>query len=203
MNTDALMDTLTALVRGSRQADCQPWHAAALRAWEKQHVQMIPSRDGTALYLARFWLTPPTRVGCDDGAPFESGSSVLLHYFARGDDDGSLHTHPWAFSTDVLSGGYTERRPPKWWRDYHENPYGAPKALGITLAACDTLIRRAGDPRQHRQASSEHAVEDVLPDTWTLMVTGPRTQSWWFHPPYDEAVPWRDFLAEKRQQVAL
>lgn len=37
--------------------------------------------------------------------------AIYLHYFFKGDEDRSLHDHPWAWAASlVLTGGYTEER---------------------------------------------------------------------------------------------
>lgn len=205
MSPDDLHNRLTDLVYGDNPTAAQWWHRAALACWEQRKFQSIASRDGKELYLQRFWLTEPVRydLAKGDGSPFESGDSVLLHFFARGDDDGALHDHPWdSFTTDVLSGGYTERRPALDFRQRYEPVADAIGVRGVSFDQCETLVRRPGGPRQHRTGVNQHAVEDVLPDTWTVVATGPRVRTWGFHPPGMVWTPWRVFLDDKRQAQA-
>lgn len=202
MTPDDLLDHLTGLVHRHNSRDAQWWHRAALRCWEQQHCQMIASRDGSELYLARFWLTTPkpSERSDGDGSAFESGDSVLLHHFVRGDDDGALHDHPWCeFDTSVIAGGYTERRPSAEGREDYEALADNTDIPGVSFADCETLTRRPGGPRIQRLGHHQHAVEDVLPDTWTIVTTGPRVRQWGFHPPGRPWMPWRDFLAKQRQ----
>lgn len=203
MNIDQFLDHLTGIVHGDSHSKAEWWHLAALRCWERRHVQLIPARDGKSLYLPRFWLTPPklkSKDTPDDGSPFESGNSVLLHCFVRGDDDGSLHDHPWEwFHTDILSGGYTERRPsPCWIAANQPHADRLSTILGQPFEHHQRLVRRPGGPREHRLGVDQHAVEDVLPDTWTVVTTGPRRRGWGFHPPGRPWIPQRDFLHAKR-----
>lgn len=157
----------------------KPWERAAFDAMSRGRFRAIPSRTGNHLYLARFWLTPP--VHCDDHE-FESGNSILLHHIVRADDDSAVHDHPWDFATRVLSGGYLERRPDSIIRDGDHGP-------------CEfhRVFHNAGEDVR-RYATDLHLIESVLPDTWTLVTTGPRTREWGFHPAGEPWVPWRRFL---------
>ncbi len=180
--------------------ECAWFHFAAVACWNQGRYQMIPSRDGKSLYLARFWLTAPRMMDTgSDGARFESGNSLLLHYFAQGDDDGALHDHPWEdFTTVVVSGGYTERRPPKFWqRDREPWADRCPAYVGVPFNTCELLERRPGGARERRLGCNQHAVEGVLPETWTVLSTGPRVRQWGFQPPGRSWMPWTDFLSEK------
>ncbi len=192
----ALLDSLGAMAQDPDV--CKWWHHAALLCWHQGHLQLIPSRDGSALYLARFWLTQPQATDASDGSRFESGNSTLLHYFAQGDDDGALHDHPWNFTTSMLSGGYTERRPSELYLTYSAGEADRLIRPGCAWHACQRLVRGVGDPPLRRLATDQHAAEDVLPDTWTIVHTGRRQRAWGFHPPDRPWLPWADYLAERR-----
>jgi hypothetical protein len=159
------------------------WYGAAIACLHAGHVCFIPTRNGRRLYLVRCWLTPP-KVSAEDR--FDSGDSVLLHYFAEPDDDGALHDHPWAFRTTVLSGGYWE-----------ELPGSFVSKTGPGPMRTDLRSIGAGATVEH-QANDLHAVASISPETWTLVRTGPRVRDWGFHPAGKPWVGWREYLAGKQ-----
>lgn len=171
----------------------QEWfHRAAIEAVKRNHFFPIPTRDGSSLYLLRCWLTLPLLTINDDGEPeLESSESVLLHYFQSGDDDSSLHDHPWDFTTDLLAGSYIEHLPPLDW-----------KACDLLGPAWDTYkqVYGAGD-RVHHQAEDLHCVGHVEPGTFTLVRTGRRRRRWGFHPHGKRWIDAKDFFAQKREMV--
>ncbi len=168
------------------------WKRAAAAAHIAGHSRVIPGRNDGDAYLLRFWLTPP-ELGNDQG--FESGDSVLLHVFARGDDDQALHDHPWDFQTTILSGGYWEHLPSTEWMNAH----GVDGVMGWNDLAPGPAwnerreFRRAGQT-VHRHALQLHCVGEVLPGTATLVRTGERWRDWGFHPPGQPWVPYKQFL---------
>lgn len=163
------------------------WKRAAAASYAAGHSRIIPGRNDGDAYLLRFWLTPP-EVGNDQG--FESGNSVLLHVFARGDDDAALHDHPWDFRTTILSGGYWEHLPPEDWLD--EDPLDDGSRGGPEWNVRREF--RAAGQTVARQSQQLHCVGEVLPGTVTLVRTGPRWREWGFHPPGQLWVPYKQFL---------
>ena len=156
------------------------WERDAFLAYRRGHFLIIRGRKDTNVYLVRFWLTEPKRR---EGGELDSSDSVLLHFFARGDDDESLHDHPWSFSTRILCGSYVENLPPNDW------------AMDLGGPAWDQLTcRRATGYRGHHQATDLHCVSWVEPGTWTLVTTGPFQRKWGFHPPGKPWVYYRDYL---------
>lgn len=144
------------------------WQArAASRAMNCGDARLIEGRASNQIYLARFWLHSAKRL--PDGQ-FDSGNSVLLHWIARDDDDGALHDHPWSFRSNIVSGGYVE-----------ELPGGR------------RIERKCGDVF-NRKATDLHRVVDVQPDTWTLVLTGPKERSWGFLPDGGTWTDWRTYL---------
>ncbi|MBA3686785.1 MAG: hypothetical protein H0W72_16295, partial [Planctomycetes bacterium] len=136
----------------------------------------ITSRDGSSLYLLRLWLTEPRIT--DGEERLDSTRSRLLHYFRRPDDDDSLHDHPWAFTTTIVAGGYTEHLPPLTWTP--GSALGpAWNARHIDRDAGATVVHAAGDL---------HCVGSILANTWTIVRTGPKERPWGFHPP---GQPWQ------------
>lgn len=171
---------------------CDPraawWERAAAFAILTGTFRVIPSRDGTQPYLLRCWLTPV--VVAEGGEVFESADSILLHHFLKPDDDEALHDHPWGFSTTILAGGYDEALPPIGW---------SPEQGGPSFDA--RLVRRSVGDRVDHLATDMHAVARIEPGTWTMVRTGPKERTWFFHPPGEQPVPWRDFLAGRRAPV--
>lgn len=164
------------------------WEREAALALEEGRAFVIPTRDGSSVYLVRFWLCTPLRGEDISEGRFESGNALLLHFFARGDDDESLHDHPWDFRTSILKGGYVEHLPPHGWVPG--------SALGPEWDA-RRVGHYAGADIMHR-AEDLHCVGFVMPDTWTLLRTGPRRRPWGFHPPGDRWVPYREYLDRRR-----
>lgn len=162
------------------------WVQEAVRAYRAGRFRLILGRGDKDVYLARFWLVKPP-AGEEDGAP-ESANSVMIHFFPRGDDDPSLHDHPWAFWTTILSGGYEEHLPPEDWT-------GA-DGLGPDWQA-RKVVRLAGDTIGHR-ATDLHCVGRVFPNTWSLVRTGPRVRTWGFHPPGEPWVGYAEYLTARR-----
>src|SRR6202035_3956595 len=122
----------------------------------------------------RFWMQAMPAVirpaSPAQAVKYDSGNSVLLHYFCRGDDDASLHDHPWDFSTTILAGGYVEHRPPTAWNN----------AAGVGPEWDQRhLTWHAGDTIRHL-AEDLHCVGKVNQGTWTLVRTGPKRREWGF-----------------------
>ncbi len=95
--------------------------------------------------------------------------TIRLHRIRREDADPDPHDHPWSFVSLILWGGYREERP--YWMS--------------------RWLRR-GQINRFR-AASVHRIVEVLPNTWTLVVSGRKVRSWGFHTP-DGVVPWREYL---------
>ena len=81
--------------------------------------------------------------------------SIRLHNWLADDDHRHMHNHPYAFVTIVLRGGYT---------DVTEN--------GKEVVRAFTW--------RYRPANHMHSVQDVIPNSWTLLITGPASQRWGF-----------------------
>lgn len=111
--------------------------------------------------------------------------TVRLHNIRRPDADPDMHDHPWNFVSLIIRGGYTEEVPVV--------------NTGAYLAAphVQCLDYRAGAVNV-RLATDAHRIVDVLPDTWTLVISGTKLRSWGFWT-RDGFVPWREYL--ERQSV--
>jgi hypothetical protein len=184
------VDAVLLLARATWQYSPFWGYQRAWRAIRDGRYQIITGRRDAQVYLVRMWLVeePPLQehVRAGDGAAFESGSQVLLHYFARGDDDAALHDHPWNFTTTILQGGYYEHLPPF---DWHPSDGGGPPWDQMRV------LRRAGETI-HRKATDLHCVGSIIPGTMTLVSTGPRIRPWGFFPPGKPWQLWTDFLAQ-------
>ena len=203
----------------TRRRDLHWWHHAAVDAIDDGHFQVIRTRDRQSLYLLRCWLTTPKELPAaeqSDGHRWDSADSVLLHFFARGDDDESLHDHPWDFTTRILAGGYVEHLPAIAWvnafKDFEDKRIGYKAGLdgytnpgpfigGPPWDTC-TVYRSVGDRLAHR-AEDLHCVGFVDPGTWSLDTTHAKRRVWGFHPPGRPWIRWDSYLDERRKGVQV
>lgn len=88
---------------------------------------------------------------------------VYVHQIHRADADQDCHDHPWRFVTWVIRGGYVEelrRRPAR--------PGGSEAVWRGRWSVHAMPLRYA------------HRLTDVQPNTWTLLLVGPKRQGWGF-----------------------
>jgi hypothetical protein len=112
-------------------------------------------------YLRRWWVLPRN--------PF---SNVYLHEIRKSDDDRALHDHPWANTSVILFGGYTEHTP------------------------SGSVERNAGDVVS-REAEALHRLEVAPGETAiTIFFTGPQVREWGFACPNGWR-HWREFVDER------
>lgn len=148
------------------------WERDAYQAIVANRFQMIYARSNRSeIYLVRMWLVQAPPMGQDER--FESGSQAFLHFFARGDDDQSLHDHPWNFTTRLLAGSYVENLPPEDWD----------RSSGVGPAWDERTVAHYAGQTVHHQAEDLHCVSSVKEGTFTLVSTGPRIRPWGFHAP--------------------
>lgn len=166
--------TFPASVEECFLADMETWphgehYDEARAAVERGHYHLITT-NGRTLYLARFWLTPPTT---SETGGLESGLSELLHRIVEPDDARAFHDHPWSFTSIVLAGGYVEERQTE-----------------------DGLRREVRDVGSvaFRETLDLHRVAEVEPGTWTRVTTGKRRRTWGFW------LPFMDYLAERARR---
>ncbi len=170
------------LIASWNRTDRPWWEAAAAECVSVGRSRLFSTREGSDPYLLRMWLSPPKVA---ESGEWDAASSLLLHYFFRGDDDQALHDHPWWFRTRILCGGYDEHLPPAYW------PIGS--ELG---PAWDELIRHVDAPQtvEHR-ARDLHCVGTIRPGTFTLVETGPTERDeWGFHPPGEQWISSAKYL---------
>jgi len=101
--------------------------------------------------LNHFWIFP----------------AVYLHYFYRGDEDRSLHNHPWKWAYSlILSGGYLEEKP-------HFYCPITGKMQRKKRRVSPWSINRITQDDFHRVSLTNLAC-------WTLFIPGPYIQKWGF-----------------------
>jgi hypothetical protein len=133
------------------------------------------------IYLRRFFIYPRDK---DFGKNKEKGR-IYLHKFYRGDEDKHLHTHPWSFTSFILTRGYWEETPFDFSKDVM--PRMSPWYTGHD----PYLVHRNGEYRirkfyrrfklLRRPATWAHRViiKDKKP-VWTIVRTGVKERSWGF-----------------------
>ena len=89
--------------------------------------------------------------------------SVKLHWIHRPDPDRDLHDHPWWFVSLILRGGYVEYE----------------SKTPSTTKGHPRLITRFN----YKNKVTAHRISEVLPNTLTLIVSGPkdRKKEWGFY----------------------
>ncbi len=136
---------------------------------------IVKTIDGvSSLYLRRFYLTPRA-----------FGHRLMLHYIARSDDDRDPHDHPFAFTSLILSGGYTEEL-----HDVPRDRYGAVltsargfRVITTTWHGPGSLLRRDATAT-HRVRLTSKGNGLGWPEehpAWTLVLAGERVRTWGFH----------------------
>lgn len=153
-------------------------------------------------YMARYWLVPYRDPAAGDGCGPVSfwrrpiawliqrlGIAVRIHHIKRSDDDRAFHDHPRAYATLILSGGYCEVQP-----KYKDSIY-----CGETHTwrwPGTVLFRRARS--WHRLVINPNPV--ARENTWTLFITGPKTNSWGFLAEPRYKIYWKEYIKEKGKQ---
>jgi hypothetical protein len=114
--------------------------------------------------------------------------TVRLHNILRADIDRDLHDHPFDFVSIILRGGYSEISKASGFAITGNMEFGAgiPRFL-------PAKVRTYRPGNTNRKACLDiHRIVEVLPNTWTLVFTGPRLRTWGFHT--DQGfVPWREY----------
>lgn len=107
--------------------------------------------------------------------PFGLGT-IKLHKICRTDNDRCQHNHPWAFIRIILWGGY-------------EEVFGEDNRHQVlrpgTISYCPVNFR--------------HRITRLLDGpSWSLVITGPRVQSWGFFT-REGFTPWKKFVDALRE----
>lgn len=167
----------------------KPWERAAASALDRGHYRLIPMRRSSELYFARFWLQTPN--GTRDSGYLESGDSMLLHWLVQPDDDDALHDHPWDFESRILSGGYVEEISDGYGKAQAPDEQNREPDLGPTKT---WFWNHDEGEIITKKATDLHRIRVLHPNTWTLVITGPRVREWGFHPAGKPWQDWRSYL---------
>lgn len=125
--------------------------------------------------------------------------SIYIHRFDGPDPGHDLHDHPWAFTSYILRGGYTEQRNNIWtasaaaWYDVSHHFGGVKRGW---------MSRHYGfGARNHMPLDACHRITKVEPGTLTLVICGPVRCTWGFYAPY-EFIEHNDYDHPDRSLVA-
>lgn len=149
---------------------------------KKGKYRLILDRTNNEPYMERYYLLFANRPSW---FPF----NIVLHKVLKSDPD-SLHDHPWAFFTIVLTGGYWETEPVNSnWRPFPEQLNGPLRT--------QRLWRPAGNFR-FRKSNAFHKLEldseKAKGDTWTLFVMFKQVHDWGFINENEEWEQWETYL---------
>lgn len=151
-----------------------------VRRAQRTPYSPIMSRDGTDVYMQRWWLFNP--YGKDDqGEPTPARlpwlPSVRIHHIIRPDIDRHLHDHPWNARTIVLAGWYVEEREPEPYSPLRRAVYARHKGYTGRLLF-----------------GQYHRISRVSPGgVYTLFITWRQRGTWGFLVD-GQKVPWREYL---------
>lgn len=115
-------------------------------------------------FLRRWCLQPRTMDGC-----------IYLHHL-MGPDDPIHHNHPFVFHSFILSGGYVEKVVD--WDIEREAQTSVERSQFHEQGSFHTI-------RPHQF----HYISELLPNTWTMVVTEARLPDWGFLVPGAGYVP--------------
>jgi len=132
-----------------------------VQAWARAKMQSLPDfiiGPPDAPYLRRWWVVPRNRQ-----------SNVYLHEILKSDDDRALHDHPWANTSFLIEGSYTEITPE------------------------GEFVREAGSIVTREAAQAHRLVVADGARVISLFTTGPTIREWGFHCPRGWR-HWKDFV---------
>ena len=164
----------------------------------------ITNRDGSSIYMGRWWLLNPyPNDGDKEGWTKWERSwrrhlpSVRVHHIRRPDADGPCHDHPWNARTIVLRGWYVEERP------HHLVPNGV---SWFPVWTHDDRLRagfhRARGYTGRLLFGEYHRIRGVSSDgVWTLFITWKKRGTWGFLVD-GVKVPWRKYLGLDAKEPA-
>lgn len=149
-------------------------------------VRMIRGEGGTP-YLSKYLL-----FGQD--GEFAPGWRLYLHRFHRGDKDRDLHNHPWEWAMSwILIGGYREQLHVMKKVQIHD---------GLTALRWERTERNVLPGAVNVLLSDTfHRVDLLDGESWTLFLTGPKTQSWGFVNDSGIFTTWREQLKKRGIEV--
>lgn len=123
---------------------------------------------------ARFRLRRPDGKIYLERWGFELGKAgrwggVFIHHISAPDPGVDLHDHPWWFASLVLKGGYIEVR-----KDTR---------LAINGGLSGPVSHRKRWSWRSLPRTVCHSIINCAPNTWTLVIHGPRRGDWGFYTP--------------------
>lgn len=130
-------------------------------------------------------------------------AAIYLHDILDGDEERAPHSHPFAFASLVLRGGYVETvfHPTPTWCPW---PCEDPESMTIhgVLGLPQVIERNRGKMHTFPRGNGQlHRIVSVKPRTKTLVFAGRRKDSWGFwNAELGEVQNWREYLAEKGRQ---
>ena len=128
------------------------------------------------------------------GFCYDKLGGFYIHHITGPDPGLDLHDHPWAFTTIILRGGYTEVRAEtvdaiQFARTTARAPEFGPVGY-VAVWRSRTAHRTPLDVA--------HKITGVLPGTWTLVLRGPTRRVWGFYPPTGR-VEWTGYDYQARR----
>ena len=147
----------------------------------------IMSRDGTKVYMRRYWLFNPY-----DGVTRERKYpwlpvSIRIHEIMLPDDDEHMHDHPFDAQTIILRGWYIEERDEEVERSFRSETVTGPGWVRV-MGDWDTAAIRLGDFHRISHKSDGPVV--------TMFITFKEYGTWGFDVD-GVKVPWDKYLAER------
>lgn len=109
--------------------------------WKLKLGEKLTCENGD-IYVRRWYFETPW-------------GSIRLHHWLHSDDDRAMHDHVWAFTTLILSGGYTD----------------------VSSSGQEYLAR---GQMARRLPSHKHTVVVDPEGCWSLLITGPKVRGWGF-----------------------
>lgn len=105
--------------------------------------------------------------------------AICLHWLNKPDPEPFLHDHPVSFLSIILRGGYIEKR---------LIGEGPAELMSHTML---NLVTAHEDDR--------HTIVEVMPNTLTLALMGPKTREWGFHSE-NGWILWKDYYTAQRAE---
>lgn len=127
--------------------------------------QHIMSKDGSEMYMGRWWLFNP--YGRETHKPKRRWFpwSLRIHHIMVPDSDRDMHDHPWNARTVILRGWYIETRRKSWMVGGHTD-------IERTRIAGETATLLHGE---------YHRIDEVSPGgVFTLFITSNWQGEWGF-----------------------
>lgn len=143
----------------------------------KRPPDFVIQREGGDVYMLRWWVIPRNRF-----------FNIYLHKFLKSDDE-TLHDHPWASMSLLLSGCYWEHVPadPARWKA--EGSRDTVKHLRRPFRP----VLRGPDAIHRVELLKEGYFIITEKPVWTLFFTGPWRRAWGFWCPKGFK-PWQKYV---------